>query len=373
MLELLAGMGYRLTFLPLTLPTPVPEIAEPLQKLGIEVLYKKTTGSPELEALYNDPNRKFNIQDFLRSRLDHYDVVFVSRPHNMQEIRQHLKTYASRATIVYDAEALFSLRDIKFRETNGQHISEAEKEKLIEEEVALVRDADIVTTVSEFERERFLQHGASVVHVLSHMIKPTPTPAPFEERRDILFIGSILFDPSPNGDAVQYFAREVLPLVRQKVDCEFYIVGPNEIKAIWEMESKFVHVVGKVEDLTPYYNRSRLFVVPTRFSAGIPLKLVEAAAHGLPAVVTPLTALQLGWQEDRDLLVGHNPQDFANKVIDLYTDHRLFDSLRLNALDRIRQEYSPELFRKTLEHILNSTMHKTDTGRVPDPYVKDIF
>jgi len=368
MLELLAEMGYKLTFLPLQLPTLVPDIARPLQMLGIEVFYKKTDQDPELEFLYDDPDRKIDIQAFLASRLDYYDVVFVSRPHNMQEIAKYLKTYARQATIVYDAEAIFSLRDLKYRELNGEHIPEAEKDKLIKAEVAIIKDAQAVTTVSELEKEQFLKYGASSVHVLGHIIEPKPTPASFEERKDILFIGSILFDPSPNGDAIRYFVNQILPLVREKVHCEFYIVGTNRIQSIWNMESKYVHVVGKVEDLTPYYNRSRLFVVPTRFSAGIPLKLLEASANGLPAVVTPLTAWQLGWREDHDLLVGHNPKDFARKVIDLYTNPDLFYSLRQNALDRLHEEYSPEQFRKTLQHILTSAMDKSNTENSWIPY-----
>jgi O-antigen biosynthesis protein len=373
MLELLAEMGYKLTFLPLQLPTLVPDIAQPLQMLGIEVFYKKTDQNPELEFLYDDPNRKINIQAFLASRSDYYDVVFVSRPHNMQEIAKYLKTYARRATIVYDAEALFSLRDLKYRELNGEHIPEAEKDNLIKAEVALIKDAQVVTTVSELEKEQFLKYGVPSVHVLGHIIEPKPTPASFEERKDILFIGSILFDPSPNGDAIRYFVNQILPLVREKVNCELYIAGTNRIQSIWKMESKYVHVVGQVEDLTSYYNRSRLFVVPTRFSAGIPLKLLEAAAHGLPAVVTPLTAHQLGWRENRDLLVGHNPEDFAKKVVNLYNNKDLFDLLRQNALDRIRLDYSPTFFRKTLENILNLTIDNRQEMKRPDPSQKYLF
>ena len=213
------------------------------------------------------------------------------------------------------------------------------------------------------EKSQFLKYGVSSVHILSHIIEPQPTPAPFEERQDILFIGSILFDPSPNGDAVRYFLNQILPLVRQKLTCQFLVVGTNRIKSIWNLESSSVHVVGQVEDLTPYYNRSRLFVVPTRFSAGIPLKLLEATAHGLPAVVTPLTARQLGWQENHDLLVGNTPEDFARKVIDLYTNPALWHSLRHNALARLQQEYSPLHFANTLTSILHTTRDRASTEK----------
>jgi hypothetical protein len=37
----------------------------------------------------------------------------------------------------------------------------------------------------------------------------------------------------------------------------------------------------------------RVFAAPTRYSPGIPLKVHDAAAHGLPVVRTPLMAEQL--------------------------------------------------------------------------------
>ena len=350
MLEMLAEMGYRITFFPMQISAYIPDIARALQLRGIEVLYAKT----ERE----DPEQKINFEEFMASRPDYYDVIFLSRPHNMQEALQPLKTYARSTPIVYDAEALFSLRDIKFRELNGERVSKAEKERLVRDEVALVKAAGTVITVSELEKEQFVKHGTASVHVLGHILEPHPTPAPFEQRQDILFVSSIMTDPSPNSDAVRYFATQILPLVRQEIDCQFYVVGTNRIKAIWNLESEFVHIVGKVEDLTPYYNRSRLFVVPTRYSAGIPLKLLEASAHGLPAVVTPLTASQLGWRIDHDLLVGYDPEDFARKVIDLYTSQHLFETLRQNALQRIHLEYSPAYFRSTLEYILSLAINR---------------
>jgi GT2 family glycosyltransferase/glycosyltransferase involved in cell wall biosynthesis len=341
-LKTLAEMGYRLTFLPLQIPDFVPEITKSLEMKGIEVLYGK-------------PGQKINIEEFLRLRPGYYDVIFVSRPHNMQEMKAYLGNYASHAMIIYDAEALFSLRSVKLKELIGERVTQAEKERLIQAEVALAKEANIVATVSALEKEQFEKYGAPCVHILGHVVKPNLTPAPFEERQDILFVGGILGSPSPNEDSVLYFVDQIFPLVRREVNCEFLIVGTNLVKGIWELESDHVHVIGKVEDLTPYYNRCRLFVVPTRFSAGISLKMIEAAAYGLPAVVTPLTANQLGWQEDRDILIGHNPRDFADKVVALYSNRDLFYSLRKNALARICLEYSPEKFVGELECILGQS------------------
>lgn len=343
LLLMLAELGYKLTFFPMVMPLSMPEIARELQMKGIEVISREV-------------DLKLNFETFIKSRPNYYDIAFVSRPHNMEQSIKNLKKHAGQTAIVYDAEALFAMREVKYRELIGQHMTESEKEKLIHTEVALVKDAGAVVTVSEAEKELFVKHGATSVHVLSHIIIPTPTPAGFEERQGILFVGSILHKYSPNADAVYNFFTQILPLIRQEINCDFYIVGTNDVEAIWNMESEHVHVTGKVEDLTPYYNRCRLFVVPTRYSAGIPLKLLEAAAYGLPAVVTPLTANQLRWQANRDLLVGENPADFARKVIDLYSNQDLFYSLRQNALNRIRNEYSPEQFKKTLDNVISLAM-----------------
>ena len=348
LLQIFADMGNRITYLPLQIPTLVHDITRILQMKGIEVLYD---------------NQKIDFKAFLKSRPNYYDVVFVSRPHNMQEVKVHLKDYAGRAKVVYDAEALFSFRESEFNELIGLHLTEAEKDQHIQSEVTLAKEADIVTTVSPMEKGLFEKYGATRVHILSYMVESKPTPASFEERKDILFVGGILEAPSPNEDAVLYFVKHIMPLVWEKVKCEFYIIGTNRVKSIWELESDFVHVIGRIDDLVPFYNRSRLFVAPSRYAAGIPLKILDAVGHGLPAVVTPLLINQLGWQENRDILVGHDPSDFARKVIDLYSSRDLFYSLRQNSMDRIHEEYSPEHFRKNLEHILTLAMDKRNGQR----------
>jgi GT2 family glycosyltransferase len=357
-LQMLAEMGYRLTFFPMQISTFIPEIAQLLQMMGIEVLYNTPNQKVDANAIYENPGGIIDFDAFLRSRTDYYDVAFVSRPHNMQMAEESLKKHARQTSIVYDAEAIFSLRDVKYKELNGESVSAAEKEACVRAEIALAKCANVVTTVSKMEKEQFEKHGTASVQILGHVIETDPTPATFEERKDILFVGGILSDPSPNADAVHYFVNQIMPLVRQEVKCELFIVGTNCVKAVWDLESDYVHVVGRVDDLMTYYNRSRIFIVSTRYSAGIPLKLVEAAAHGLPAVVTPLIGNQLGWQEDRDLLVGYDPDDFARKVIELYTNRDLFYSLRQNALDRIRKEYSPEQFRKKLTNVISLAINE---------------
>ena len=55
----------------------------------------------------------------------------------------------------------------------------------------------------------------------------------FEKREGLLFVGG--FAHPPNADAVLWFAKEIFPLIRQKLDVNFYVVGSkvtDEIKAL---------------------------------------------------------------------------------------------------------------------------------------------
>lgn len=341
-LKLLTQMGYHVTFFPFQIAEPIPDIVALLQKLGIEVFH-------------NDSKRAVTLETFLFSRSNYYDIIFASRPHNMAGLLNILHKCAVSASVIYDAEALFSARDILFNELNGNLLTDDEKSELLNPEFNLAAQAQTITTVSEYEKKEFVKHGIKNVQILSHAIEENPTPATFKERKDILFVGGMSSHPSPNEDAVAFFAKEIFPIIQRELNCKLHVVGTNTVPHIWQLESEHIHIVGQVDDLTPYYNSSRLFVIPTRYSAGIPLKLLEASAHGLPAVVTPLIARQIGWRENIDILIGNTPLEFAQQVITLYSNQDLFYTLRENVLNRIREEYSPAYFMESLKKIIASS------------------
>src|SRR5262249_29154155 len=124
-------------------------------------------------------------------------------------------------------------------------------------------------------------------------------------------------------------------------------------------------VLGYVPDLSECYDCARVFVAPTRFGAGIPHKVHEAAAHGLPVVATPLLATQLGWRDGSNLAVGSDVEEFAAKCIELYTNEDLWTRLRKAALEAVQAECSTEMFENRLRQILEKTRTRTQMVRAP--------
>ena len=108
---------------------------------------------------------------------------------------------------------------------------------------------------------------------------------------------------------------------------------------------------GRLETLDGLYRDSRVFIAPTRFAAGIPHKVHEAAAHGIPAVVTPLLARQLGWRHEREVLIGDSPESFAEQCLRLYRDADLWERISAAAREAVARDCSEERFQKTLEKL----------------------
>src|SRR5262249_16660025 len=162
-------------------------------------------------------------------------------------------------------------------------------------------------SVSEHEAVPFRKAGMPRVQILGHALRTNPTANPFSARSGFLFAGAIHEESSPNGDAIIWFLTEIFPKIRASLgeSTPFTIAGVNDSDMIVRLaESCSARVLGFVRDLTEFYDSARVFVAPVRYAAGLPHKVHESAARGLPVVATPLLAAQLGWQDGMHVAVG---------------------------------------------------------------------
>ncbi len=293
-----------------------------------------------------------SLQEFLEQRPNFYDVILVSRPHNMEKLAAHLERHPDWFTetrIVYDAEAIFSAREVRKHEIQGNPEEARKHQELLLNELKLAQSANTVISVSEGEARSFRSAGVEQVHVLGHALDVAPTPKQFSARSGFLFVGAVHDDASPNGDAVIWLGEEILPRIRRVLaDVGLTVVGINKSDRIWSMASDAVQIAGPQIDLRSLYGDHRIFIAPTRFAAGVPHKVHEAAANGIPVVATPLLAEQLGWTDGEELLVGDTADGIAERSIELYTTPALWEKVRCQALERVARDCAPGQFDQTL-------------------------
>ena len=239
-------------------------------------------------------------------------------------------------------------------------------EQLVDAELSLASGCDLILTVSPAEQQRFLERGFPNVTVLGNAIALEPTSQPFSTRADFLFVGAVSDDSAPNADSIRWMVRELLPRLQARLGDEVRLViaGRHDAFTCPGLNQSSIELTGMVNDLRPLFERARVFLAPTWFGAGIPIKVQWAAALGVPVVASPLIASQLGWQTGVELSVADSPEAFADSCCLLYRGEDLWQRQREAALARVANECSRDVFRETLGQCLARPQMSFDDDRI---------
>lgn len=237
---------------------------------------------------------------------------------------------------------------------------------------ALAR-ADGVLAVSEADRDTLDRlYGAAVrqpVHVVptgvdTDYFRPAPGPP---DRRGLVFTGSM--DWLPNEDAMVYFCREILPIVRAaEPGATLTIVGRAPTPAVSRLARDHgVQVTGRVDDVRQYMADAAVYVVPLRIGGGTRLKIFEALAMGKAVVSTTVGAEGLPVENGTHLVLADDPHGFAAAVVDLLHDeHRrrtLESAARALVVERYDWSAAARALDDALAHVANARVPRLVGGQ----------
>ncbi len=303
---------------------------------------------------YLELKRESALLEFLALRGASFGTIIISRPHNMVEflaIKEQYPICAKNCMIIYDAEAIFALREIGQRKVSQQtEFTLDQVEQIVSTEILKVQNANQIWVTSQAEQEEFIRRGIERVHVIGYATSVVQSDTEFNQRKNALFLGPITSEDAPNGEGFLWFMNRVFPYISIP---SFQIIQIGSYTLQKKFPPSLVNHQGVQKDLRPYFENARIFIAPIRYGAGIPLKVIEAAAYGLPIVTTPYIARQLRWQDGEQLLVANDAKEFKDKIDQLYSNQDLWEKLRQNALVRVQEEYSLVNFQKNLLDQLN--------------------
>ncbi|MDR3521455.1 MAG: glycosyltransferase [Acidocella sp.] len=310
------------------------------------------------ELLYNSDIN--GLEKFLRDRENYYDLLWISRTHNLSRILPILSEVGidpECLPIILDTEAVTSNRDFLRTQLNGES-DQCAFQKMLATEFSEIGACRHVIAVNQIEYEQLRSEGVQNVSILGTMRKIDPTQRDFQSRTDILIVASIHQADSPNLDSLIWYMNEILPALSSEMDevPVLNVVGyvdPSIDLSVFNHQLK-IKFHGTVADLAPFYDSNRLFIAPTRFAAGTPYKVYEAASFGLPCVVTDILVKQLGWRDGVELFSAsrRDPKRFAAQIAKLYGSAASWQMVRKNAIERIERENSKSGFDRALGDIL---------------------
>jgi GT2 family glycosyltransferase/glycosyltransferase involved in cell wall biosynthesis len=335
-LEILTSLNCKVTFVADNLEHRQPYVSQ-LQQRGVEVLFHPFVRS---------------IADLLSKRGAEFDIVMMSRHYIAVKHIDAVRAFAPRALVVFDTVDLHFLRSERQADLEGSVLARVAARAKRDEELTLIRKADVTLVVSPFEQSLLaeLLPDARVL-MLSTIHELLPPGQPFEQRAGLVFIGG--FQHPPNTDAVLWYAEEVLPHVRAALPgVVTYIVGSNVPAHVRALAAEDFVVTGYVPDVTSYFTGCRVSIAPLRYGAGVKGKINLAMSYGLPVVATTPSIEGMSLVPERDVLVADGARDFADAIVRLYHDEALWNLLAAGGRDNIRTYFSRDVARSTITRLI---------------------
>ena len=332
-IRLLQHLGAKVTFLPRNLAW-MDRHTTALQRIGVECLYAPFV---------------MNFLEFVRTNASEYDLVFVSRYKIAEQVMPLVRSCSPSTKIAFNLADLHFLRE--FREaaakTPGYSFGKAEDTR--QAELAAIVQSDVTFSYSDVEMQviRGFVPETTKLARMPWVVESRTREISYSGTRDILFLGG--FNHPPNVHAAKFFATTVMPLLRDRLPEVFFnIIGSGARIVVPELISERVRVLGYVPSLAEHLDRARVFVAPLLAGAGLKGKVLDAISHGTPCVLSPVAAEGTGLSDGVDCLIANTPEEWADRVVRLYTDEALWDRISSNAFELARTHYSFEEGKKTL-------------------------
>jgi glycosyltransferase involved in cell wall biosynthesis len=219
--------------------------------------------------------------------------------------------------------------------------SERESQLLAEYENQTWQKFPLRTVVSNDDKQELdsrCQIGETIV-IKNGIDLQTIVPVDNSNASKILYMGTMAY--YPNIDAVLYFVDHIFPKLKQHAHIKFCIAGnqpPTIIKNLAVLDSK-VEVIADPEDMSEIAKECMISVVPLRLGGGTRIKILHSLAMGLPVVSTSLGCESLEVIDGVHLLIKDDPEEFAQAILQLYTDAQIRNKLRTNGRKLVEAKY----------------------------------
>ncbi len=309
-----------------------------------------------------------NMGKLLRERTGVYDILWLSRTHNLPRLKEWVRAcpeFFASVKVVLDTEAVAALRNFTYAARAGQA---ANLPAMVQEELEHLENIDHICAVSALDqqllRDALQRRGLPIpVSVLGHSIPVSPEPPRFDDTRDIVLFGSYSQPDSPNVDAVVWFDQFVRPLLQDMPGLRFCIAGSDAGQfAKSGRLTRHYDVFDNPERLADVYRHARLMIAPTRFAAGIPMKVHDAASYGVPVVMSDLLADQLGWRQHGAGVNVEAPEDFARAVTEMALDRELWSKTQALQLRLVAADCDPAIFAGNVAKIVEDLTRAKHKG-----------
>lgn len=330
-MELVQSLGYQITFYPANLAW-LAGYSEDLQRRGIEVIHAPFV---------------LSLDELLEQRGREFDLIYITRYTTAHDSLEVVRRKAPQARVAFCNADLHYLRQLRAAWAQGLEGDAAEQALAAvavvkQQELEIISQVDLTLSYSDVEEA--VIHSESFGRALTArcpwVVKGPQAPEPLAGREGLAFLGG--YNHPPNREAVDHLLAVLWPpLLERLPQLRLHLYGSGlstELAERWGGQPGVV-LEGWVADTATVYGRHRLFVAPLRSGAGLKGKVVAAAAHGIPQLLSPLAAEATGLRHGQEVWIARDPSSWQEAALLLCSDDQRWQQMSEAAFAYAREQY----------------------------------
>ncbi len=276
---------------------------------------------------------------------NNYDLIFCDHIYLLQYIPENI---IGKIPVIPNNEDCGFTYYKRMTENSGfarRIYAESQWKKLLNYEIEVLKKYKVYITTSEKEKELMSKYyNKAEICVIENGVD-TEFFSEFERTDfDPNIVFTAWFRYYPNTVAVIDFVKNVFPKIKKELpEVKFYIVGkepPQKVKDLEKTEG--VIVTGFVDDIRKYLGNADAAVIPLQIGGGTRLKILEAMSMKIPVVSTELGAEGLDVEDEKNILIARDDDEFVQKVINVIRDKNLSKQLAKNGRTLMEKKYDWE-------------------------------
>ncbi len=291
---------------------------------------------------------KSDAQEWLNKNYQNYSVVYV---HTIRAAKYFLKYPNNR--IIFDFNDAISLNYQGAKKTSKFPMSliyqiEENRVRIFEKKVlntfahfnvVSMNDRVYLESLNNKQYDNFATIGYSIDR----------KQLAFDENRSgIYFVGNLDYDM--NTQAVDFMLSEIWPKLRQlNPAVVLYLIGngADKLRRKYKSDDRVIFT-GFVEDLSFYIKKCFALVAPLVSGAGIPTKIIEAMAYGIPVITSQLGVRGMGSivSSENLIVLPMKGEDWAASICDLSFDKGKQALLSSNGRKLFEEKYSMDAIKQ---------------------------
>lgn len=288
---------------------------------------------------------------FVKKHASDYDLIFCASPVTAQ--------YAGDCAIGSKVLDMTDSLTMNYQNAAGKvtgwrkYAFSIEASRLRNYELECRKNFRAVSYISEIDRD-YLGKDDPNLFIVRNAVKEAgdKTHIPPVANRQISFVGKMNY--GPNILAVTFFAKRVLPLIREKYpQTTFRIVGISPTESVRALSSiPGVEVTGFVDSITPWFLSSAIVVAPMLSGSGVQNKILQALSHNCAVMTTPIGLEGIENLKDVITVIPPDPESWSEAIVNAFDSPDEIIAKAIKASERVEEEFGMAKIRSEFRNFI---------------------